>query len=87
MVANAIISKRVLLVKGASLVAEDSKLATLFPVVADSAVLGCLEISFVSQNKWHRDIISKIFVSKFETVSIADIWFQQDGATCHTVRD
>ena len=34
----------------------------------------------------YRDMIIQIFVPKLQDMDVDDMWFQQDGATCHTAR-
>ncbi|EFN78794.1 hypothetical protein EAI_16705, partial [Harpegnathos saltator] len=33
------------------------------------------------------DMINQFFVSKLQDIDVDDMWFQQDGATCHTARE
>ena len=35
----------------------------------------------------YRDMITNFFVPQLEGINLADMWFQQDGATCLTARD
>lgn len=35
----------------------------------------------------YRDMITNFFVPQLQGINVADMWFQQDGATCHTARD
>ena len=32
----------------------------------------------------YRDTITRFFLPKFDDIDVADMWFQQDDATCHT---
>ena len=33
----------------------------------------------------YREMISNLFFPKMQKLDLYDMWFQQDGATCHTV--
>lgn len=35
----------------------------------------------------YRDMIMRFLVPKLQDVDVNDMWFQQDGATCHTTRE
>ncbi|EFN78033.1 hypothetical protein EAI_06421, partial [Harpegnathos saltator] len=35
----------------------------------------------------YRDMINQFFVPKLQDMDVDDMWFQQDGATCHTARE
>ena len=35
----------------------------------------------------YRDTITQFFLSKLDDIDVADMWFQQDDATCHTVNE
>ncbi|EFN85184.1 hypothetical protein EAI_06378, partial [Harpegnathos saltator] len=35
----------------------------------------------------YRDVIIQSFVPKLQVMDVDDMWFQQDGATCHTARE
>ncbi|EFN79524.1 hypothetical protein EAI_06736, partial [Harpegnathos saltator] len=35
----------------------------------------------------YRDMIIQFFVPKLQDMDVDDMWFQQDGATCHTARE
>lgn len=35
----------------------------------------------------YRDMINNFFVPELEDLSLENMWFQQDGATCHTARE
>jgi len=35
----------------------------------------------------YRDMITQFFVPKLEDIDVTNMWFQQDGATCHTARE
>ena len=35
----------------------------------------------------YRDMITNFFVTELEGVNVADMWFQQDCAPCHSARD
>ena len=32
----------------------------------------------------YRDMITQFFLPKLDDIDVADMWFQQDDATCHT---
>ena len=34
----------------------------------------------------YREMISYFFLPKMQELDFRDMWFQQDGATCHTAR-
>ena len=33
---------------------------------------------------WYRAMINEFLLSKIQDCGLADLWFQQNGATCHT---
>lgn len=35
----------------------------------------------------YREMITDFLVPKIQELDINDLWFQQDGATCHTTRE
>ncbi|GFU21553.1 uncharacterized protein TNCV_3827541 [Trichonephila clavipes] len=35
---------------------------------------------------WYRAIITNFFISELNNHDVQELWFQQDGATCHTAR-
>ncbi|CAK9813815.1 hypothetical protein ANTPLA_LOCUS7992 [Anthophora plagiata] len=35
----------------------------------------------------YRDMIIQFFVPKLQDMNVDDMWFQQDGATCHIARE
>ena len=35
----------------------------------------------------YRDIITQFFLSKFNDIDVANIWFQQDNAACHIANE
>ena len=37
--------------------------------------------------EWYRTMINHFFVPKLADVDKDDLWFQQNGATCHTVNE
>ena len=32
----------------------------------------------------YRDAITRFFLPKLDDIDVADMWFQEDGTTCHT---
>ena len=45
--------------------------------------LFCSKMSKVNENRY-RAMLKKFLFTKIEEEDIANIWFQQDGPTCHT---
>lgn len=35
----------------------------------------------------YRDMITQFFLPKLNGIDVANMWFQQDGATCHTANE
>ena len=35
----------------------------------------------------YRDRITRFFLPKLDDIDVADMWFQQDDATCHTANE
>ena len=35
----------------------------------------------------YRDTITRFFLPKLDDIYVADMWFQQDDATCHTANE
>lgn len=35
----------------------------------------------------YRDMITRFFLPQLDDIDVANMWFQQDGATCHTARE
>ncbi|GFU74189.1 uncharacterized protein TNCV_2901631 [Trichonephila clavipes] len=43
-------------------------------------------VTLLLNGDWYRSMITNFFISELNNHDVQELWFQQDGATCHTAR-